>query len=87
VTDFTFPDGEVEKQMVTRKCYWESELESLGIKTKRMNNNPELDCEREELETLTDIIKQAYYQAYKSAYSSSTSDANGSEEEVETLYI
>jgi hypothetical protein len=87
VTDNALYHSEVEARMVTRKRYWESELESLGIKIKRMNINHELECEREELETLTDIIKQAYYQVYKSAYSSSTNDANDKDEEAKTLWI
>lgn len=47
-----------------KKCYWQSELESLGIEPKRKNDLNDT----EELKALADNIKQAYYQDYKSAY-------------------
>ena len=52
-----------QKQQATNG-YWQNELDSLGIEPKRKT---ELDDE-EELEKLTDIIKQAMFQDYKVAY-------------------
>jgi hypothetical protein len=53
-----------EKQ-TGKKEHWQTELSSLGIEPKNKNelNN------REELESLTDNIKQSMYQDYKTAYS------------------
>jgi hypothetical protein len=45
--------------------YWEDELSMLAIESKRMN---ELN-DKEELENLAEIIKQAMFQDYKVAYS------------------
>ena len=47
-----------------RKGYWESELQSLGFKLKRMNSMNDVG----ELAALTENIKQAYFRDYKSAY-------------------
>ena len=52
-----------EKQ-TGKKEYWRSELKSLGIEPKFKN---ELE-DKEELESLTDNIKQSMYQDYKTAY-------------------
>jgi hypothetical protein len=46
--------------------YWKTELKSLGIEPKRKN---ELN-DKAELETLTDNLKQTFYQDYKTAYGS-----------------
>ena len=46
------------------KEYWQNELESLGIESKRQS---ELN-DNEELEALAETIKQVYYQDYKTAY-------------------
>jgi hypothetical protein len=44
--------------------YWQNELESLGIKSKRQSELNDDD----ELEALAEIIKQVCYQDYKTAY-------------------
>ncbi len=46
-----------------KKEYWQNELESLGIESKRQS---ELDDD--DLEALAENIKQVYYQDYKTAY-------------------
>jgi len=51
-----------------KKSYWQHELESLDLEPKRKN---ELN-DKEELESLAENIKQAYYQDYKTASSSSS---------------
>jgi hypothetical protein len=50
----------------TKKSYWQNELDSLGIEPKQKK---ELNDNKEELENLADIIKQAMFQDYKLAYS------------------
>jgi hypothetical protein len=55
--------GRIQQQAKNR--YWQNELDSLGIDSKRKT---ELD-DKEELENLADIIKQAMFQDYKIAYS------------------
>lgn len=53
-----------------RQGYWENELDSLGIKSKRkseLNSN-------EELRALADNLKQVYYQNFKLAYNENGSD-------------
>ena len=54
------------------KEYWQNELESLGIKSKRQS---ELNDDRE-LEALAEIIKQVYYQDYKTAYAAENNNNN-----------
>lgn len=49
---------------------WVSELQSLGIDPKRRN----VLNDKEELEGLTDNIKQMLYQDYKTAYSNEAKD-------------
>jgi methyltransferase-like protein len=54
-----------EKEHIHKKEYLKNELKSLGIEPKRkdqINDN-------EELQTLSDNIKQAMFQDYKIAYS------------------
>ncbi len=62
----TFPSSEIfEKEHVDKKEYLKNELKSLGIEPKRkdqLNDN-------EELQNLSDNIKQAMFQDYKIAYS------------------
>ena len=62
----TFPSSEIfEKEHVEKKEYLKNELKSLGIEPKRkdqLNDN-------EELQNLSDNIKQAMFQDYKVAYS------------------
>jgi hypothetical protein len=58
--------GEEQKQQQQAKNgYWQNELHSLGIVPKAKK---ELD-DKEELENLADVIKQAMFQDYKLAYS------------------
>ena len=56
---------EQQHQQQAKNGYWQSELDSLGIEPKQKN---ELN-DKEELENLADIIKQAMFQDYKIAYS------------------
>ena len=51
------------KNQSDKKGYWLNELVSLGIQPKRKNDLND----KEELEALTDNIKQVYYQDYKTA--------------------
>jgi hypothetical protein len=64
--DRTSPASEIfEKEHIDKKEYLKNELKSLGIESKRksqLNDN-------EELQTLSDNIKQAMFQDYKTAYS------------------
>ena len=54
-----------QQQQQAKNGYWQNELDSLGIEPKRKT---ELN-DKEELENLADIIKQAMFQDYKVAYS------------------
>jgi hypothetical protein len=56
---------EEQLQQQAKYGYWQNELYSLGIDPKQKN---ELN-DKEELENLADIIKQAMFQDYKVAYS------------------
>ena len=51
----------------TKKSYWQNELDSLGVEPKQKTELN--DDDKEELENLADIIKQAMFQDYKVAYS------------------
>ncbi len=55
-----------QQQRQAKKGYWQNELDSLGIEQKQKKD---LDDNKEELENLSDIIKQAMFQDYKVAYS------------------
>jgi DNA repair ATPase RecN len=55
-----------QQQQQAKNGYWQNELNSLGIEPKQKN---ELNDNKEELENLADIIKQAMYHDYKVAYS------------------
>jgi hypothetical protein len=55
-----------QHQQQTKNGYWQNELDSLGIEPKQKT---ELNDNKEELENLADIIKQAMFQDYKVAYS------------------
>jgi hypothetical protein len=61
-------EAEQEQQQQAKNGYWQNELDSLGIlepkQKKELNND-----NKEELENLSDIIKQAMFQDYKLAYS------------------
>jgi hypothetical protein len=61
-----------------KKEYWQNELKSLGIEPKQQN---ELN-DRAELEALTEIIKQVYYQDYKTAYVKSSSSSNNTHSNI-----
>jgi hypothetical protein len=52
------------KEHPDKQDYWNSELRSLGIEPKKKNDLND----NQELESLTDNIKQAMYQDYKTAY-------------------
>jgi predicted flavoprotein YhiN len=54
------------QQQQAKNSYWQNELDSLGIEPKQKN---ELNDNKEELENLADIVKQAMFQDYKVAYS------------------
>jgi hypothetical protein len=54
-----------EKEHTENKEYLKSELESLGVEPKRKNQLND----KEELQSLSDNIKQAMFQDYKVAYS------------------
>jgi hypothetical protein len=58
-------EEEEEQQQQAKHGYWRNELDSLVIEPKRKKepNN------KEELENLAEIIKQAMFQDYKVAYS------------------
>jgi hypothetical protein len=56
---------EEQLQQHAKNGYWQNELDSLGIEPKEKK---ELD-DKEELENLSDNIKQAMFQDYKLAYS------------------
>jgi uncharacterized protein with gpF-like domain len=55
-----------QQQQQTKNGYWQNELDSLGIEPKQKK---ELNDNKEELENLADIVKQAMFQDYKVAYS------------------
>jgi DNA repair ATPase RecN len=57
---------EEQHQQQAKDGYWQNELNSLGIEPKEKK---ELNDSREELENLSDIIKQGMFQDYKIAYS------------------
>jgi hypothetical protein len=59
-------EQEQQQQQQAKNSYWKNELDSLGIESKQEN---EPNDNKEELENLADIIKQAMFQDYKVAYS------------------
>ncbi len=62
----TISKKEEQRQQQAKNGYWQNELHSLGIEPKEKK---ELNDNKEELENLADIIKQAMFQDYKIAYS------------------
>ena len=60
-----YPRKKKNRQQHAKNGYWQNELDSLGIEPKEKK---ELD-DKEELENLSDNIKQAMFQDYKLAYS------------------
>jgi hypothetical protein len=67
-----------QQQRQAKNGYWQNELDSLGIEPKQEN---ELNENKEELENLADIIKQAMFQDYKLAYSE---EGNAHKEEAQS---
>jgi hypothetical protein len=64
--DMTSPSAELfEKEHTDNKEYLKNELKSLGVEPKRKNQLND----NEELQDLSDNIKQAMFQDYKVAYS------------------
>jgi hypothetical protein len=59
-------EQEQQQREQVKNGYWQNELSSLGIEPKQKK---ELNDNKEELENLADIIKQAMFQDYKVAYS------------------
>jgi hypothetical protein len=59
-------EQEQQQKQQAKNGYLQSELESLGIEPKRKTG---LNDDEEELENLSDIIKQAMFEDYKLAYS------------------
>ena len=58
---------EEKQQQQAKNGYWENELHSLGIVDPKRKKK-ELKDNKEELENLSDNIKQAMFQDYKLAY-------------------
>jgi len=54
----------MSEQQADTENYWENELRSLGIESKRKNQLND----KEEIQALADSIKKVYYQDYKTAY-------------------
>jgi hypothetical protein len=61
----TFSKKEKQLQQQAKNSYWQKELLSLGITAPK--EKKELD-DKEELQNLSDSIKQAMFQTYKLAY-------------------
>jgi hypothetical protein len=75
-------EEEQQRQQQAKNGYWQNELYSLGIVDPK--EKKELD-DKEELENLAHIIKQAMFQDYKVAYSEK-GDAH-KEEALSTLTV
>jgi uncharacterized protein YgfB (UPF0149 family) len=63
----TLSKKEEHLQQQAKNGYWQNELYSLGITEPK--EKKELNENKEELENLSDIIKQSMFQDYKIAYS------------------
>jgi uncharacterized protein YgfB (UPF0149 family) len=63
----TISKKEEQRQQQAKNGYWQNELYSLGISEPK--ESKELNEKKEELENLSDIIKQSMFQDYKIAYS------------------
>jgi hypothetical protein len=70
-------EEEEQQRQQAKNAYWHNELDSLGIEPKQKK---ELN-DKEELENLADIIKQAMFQDYKVAYSE---EGNAHKEEAQS---
>jgi hypothetical protein len=64
-----------DRQQADAENYWQNELRSLGIESKRKNKL----TDREELQALAESIKQVYYQDYKTAYGEDDEKVKASE--------
>ena len=62
----TISKKDEQLQQQAKNGYWQNELDSLGIEPMEKK---ELNDNKEELEYLSDIIKQSMFQDYKIAYS------------------
>jgi uncharacterized protein YgfB (UPF0149 family) len=62
----TISKKEEQQQQQAQNGYWQNELYSLGITEPK--EKKELNENKEELENLSDIIKQSMFQDYKLAY-------------------
>ena len=60
-------EEEKQRQQQAKNGYWVNELHSLGIVEPKRKK--ELNDNKEELENLAHIVKQAMFQDYKLAYS------------------
>nr|MDQ3852448.1 hypothetical protein [Thermoproteota archaeon] len=65
VSTLSKKEKEQRQQQQAKNGYWQNELDSLGIEPKQKKK--ELNDNKEELENLADIIKQAMFQDYKVA--------------------
>jgi hypothetical protein len=74
----TISKKEEQLQQQAMNGYWQNELCSLGIEPKEKK---ELNDNKEELENLSNNIKQAMFQDYKLAYSE---EGNARKEEAES---
>ena len=63
----TISKKEEQQQQQAQNGYWQNELYSFGITEPK--EKKELNENKEELENLSDIIKQSMFQDYKIAYS------------------
>jgi len=63
---------EDQEDLSDKKEYWQNELKSLGIESKRQNDLND----KAELEALAEIIKEVYFQDYKTAYGNSSNNNN-----------
>jgi hypothetical protein len=61
-----------DQDLSDKKEYWQNELKSLGIESKRQNDLND----KAELEALAEIIKEVYFQDYKTAYGNSSNNNN-----------
>ena len=67
---------EDQEDLSDKKEYWQNELKSLGIESKRQNDLND----KAELEALAEIIKEVYFQDYKTAYGNSSNNNNNNKE-------
>jgi hypothetical protein len=75
VRSLEFVERDMTEQQADAENYWQNELRSLGIESKRKNKL----TDREELQALAESIKQVYYQDYKTAYGEDDEKVKASE--------